>query len=93
MQKTHASEAPDPGRHHVGIPGDIIPESPGDFVGIRNAITLVLWATTGICRVPTMIPNTLHLGDVSAGRSSAGGASPHGGPKKVPGWAVIGKDE
>jgi hypothetical protein len=36
MQKTHASEAPDPGRHHVGIPGDIIPESPGDFVGIRT---------------------------------------------------------
>jgi integrase len=38
MQKTHASEAPDPGRHHVGIPGDIIPESPGDFVGIRTVV-------------------------------------------------------
>jgi len=30
-----ASEAPDPGRHHVGTPGDIISECPGDFVGIR----------------------------------------------------------
>jgi hypothetical protein len=29
------SEAPDPGRHHVGTPGDIISECPGDFVGIR----------------------------------------------------------
>ena len=26
----------DPGRHHVGIPGDIISECLGDFVGIRN---------------------------------------------------------
>ncbi len=34
-QKLFASEAPDPGRHHVGILGDIIPESPGGFVGIR----------------------------------------------------------
>jgi hypothetical protein len=32
-----ASEAPDPGRHHVGILGDIIPESPGGFVGIRRS--------------------------------------------------------
>src|SRR6267142_914535 len=24
------------GRHHSGIPGDIIPLYPGDFVGIRN---------------------------------------------------------
>jgi hypothetical protein len=31
-----ASEAPDPGRHHVGTPGDIISECPGDFVGIRS---------------------------------------------------------
>jgi hypothetical protein len=23
-------------RHHVGIPGDIISECPGDFIGIRN---------------------------------------------------------
>jgi len=30
-----AREAPDPGRHHVGTPGDIISECPGDFVGIR----------------------------------------------------------
>jgi DNA replication protein DnaC len=35
-QKLFASEAPDPGRHHVGILGDIIPESPGGFVGIRS---------------------------------------------------------
>jgi hypothetical protein len=25
-----------PGRHHVGTPGDIISECPGDFVGIRT---------------------------------------------------------
>jgi hypothetical protein len=35
-EKLSASEAPDPGRHHVGIPGDIISECPGDFVGIRS---------------------------------------------------------
>jgi hypothetical protein len=34
--KSRASEAPHPGRHHVGIPGDIISECPGDFVGIRT---------------------------------------------------------
>ena len=34
-KKLSASEAPDPGRHHVGTPGDIISECPGDFVGIR----------------------------------------------------------
>jgi hypothetical protein len=33
-----ASEAPDPGRHHVGTPGDIISECPGDFVGIRSQL-------------------------------------------------------
>jgi hypothetical protein len=31
-----ASLAPDPGRRHVGTPGDIISECLGDFVGIRN---------------------------------------------------------
>jgi hypothetical protein len=25
-----------PGRHHVGTPGDIISECPGDFIGIRR---------------------------------------------------------
>src|SRR5207237_7538217 len=35
-KKLSASEAPDPGRHHVGTPGDIISECPGDFVGIRS---------------------------------------------------------
>jgi hypothetical protein len=35
-QKLSASEAPDPGRHHVGIPGDIISECLGDFIGIRT---------------------------------------------------------
>src|SRR5438270_3658903 len=35
-EKLSASEAPDPGRHHVGTPGDIISECPGDFVGIRK---------------------------------------------------------
>jgi hypothetical protein len=34
-QKLLASEAPCPGRHHVGILGDIISECPDDFVGIR----------------------------------------------------------
>jgi hypothetical protein len=37
-KKLSASEAPDPGRHHVGTPGDIISECPGDFVGIRNPL-------------------------------------------------------
>jgi hypothetical protein len=27
-----------PGRHHVGTPGDIISECPGDFVGIRTNV-------------------------------------------------------
>jgi hypothetical protein len=35
-KKLSASKAPDPGRHHVGTPGDIISECPGDFVGIRT---------------------------------------------------------
>jgi hypothetical protein len=35
-QKLSASEAPVPGRHHVGIPGDFISECPGDFIGIRT---------------------------------------------------------
>jgi hypothetical protein len=35
-KKLSASEAPDPGRHHVGTPGDIISECLGDFVGIRS---------------------------------------------------------
>jgi hypothetical protein len=26
----------EPGRHHLGIPGNIISECPGDFVGIRS---------------------------------------------------------
>src|SRR5205814_1134566 len=37
-KKLSASEAPDPGRHHVGTPGDIISECPGDFVGIRSLV-------------------------------------------------------
>jgi hypothetical protein len=37
-----ASEAPNPGRHHLGAPGDIISECPGDFVGIRNQHNLKL---------------------------------------------------
>jgi hypothetical protein len=36
--KLSASEAPDPGRHHVGILGDIISECPGDFIGIRRVV-------------------------------------------------------
>jgi hypothetical protein len=38
--KLSASEAPKPGRHHVGTPGDIISECPGELVGIRN----VFWS-------------------------------------------------
>ena len=26
----------EPGRHHLGNPGDIISERPGDFLGIRS---------------------------------------------------------
>jgi hypothetical protein len=39
---TEPSEEPrhrTPGRHHVGTPGDIISECPGDFVGIRSPST------------------------------------------------------
>src|SRR5271169_85716 len=36
--KRPASEAPDPGRHHVGTRGDIISECPGDFVGMRRGM-------------------------------------------------------
>ncbi len=40
--KLPASEAPDPGRHHLGTPGDIISECPGDIIGIRSkAINLL----------------------------------------------------
>jgi hypothetical protein len=35
-KKLSASEAPDPERHHVGTPGGIISECPGDFIGIRS---------------------------------------------------------
>src|SRR5262245_36719069 len=48
-QKLSASEAPDPGRHHVGILGDIIPESPGGFVGIRSARFAFIFDRT-LCR-------------------------------------------
>jgi hypothetical protein len=37
-QKLSASEAPCPGRHHVGILGDFISECPGDFVGICTLV-------------------------------------------------------
>jgi len=33
--KSCASEAPNPGRHHVGTPGEIISECLGDFIGNR----------------------------------------------------------
>ena len=42
-QKLPASEALRPGRHHVGIPGDIISGRPDDFAGIhtrRNSFSL-----------------------------------------------------
>jgi hypothetical protein len=35
--KSFASEAPDPGRHHVGMLGDIISESLGDFSGVSTS--------------------------------------------------------
>jgi hypothetical protein len=34
-KKLSASEVSNPGRHHVGTPGEIISECPGEFVGIR----------------------------------------------------------
>ena len=39
------ARVPDPGRHHVGIPGDIIPEFPGGFVGIRTMSFAVTHST------------------------------------------------
>ena len=36
MQKITRQRGSRPGRHHVGIPGHIISECPGDFVGIRK---------------------------------------------------------
>jgi hypothetical protein len=38
--KSPASEAPNPGRHHPGMPGDIISERLGDFVGIRKKMSI-----------------------------------------------------
>src|SRR6266436_2640149 len=34
------------GRHHSGIPGDIIPLYPGDFVGIRRLATYLFFFAT-----------------------------------------------
>ena len=31
----------EPGRHHLVIPGDIISDRPGDFVGIRRRVEIV----------------------------------------------------
>jgi hypothetical protein len=42
-KKLSASEAPDPGRHHVGTPGGIVSECLGDFVGIGSASIEGLW--------------------------------------------------
>jgi hypothetical protein len=36
MRKIPRQRGTRPGRHHVGIPGDIISECPGDFVGIHQ---------------------------------------------------------
>ncbi len=44
--KSSASEAPDPGPHHVGTPGDIISECLGDFSGIRSLTGKVLFGHT-----------------------------------------------
>jgi hypothetical protein len=48
------------GRHHSGIPGDIIPLYPGDFVGIR------IWkAEPGWPRLPQLVSGkVIHLTDV-----------------------------
>ena len=54
-KKLSASEAPDPGRHHVGTPGDIISECPGDFVGIRTP------ASRAVLTVGHIVANP-HLG-------------------------------
>jgi len=36
--KSIASKAPITGRHHPGIPSDMISESVGDIIGIRNPL-------------------------------------------------------
>jgi hypothetical protein len=36
MQKVISQRGTEPGRHHVGTPGDIISECLGGFVGIRT---------------------------------------------------------
>src|SRR5436853_3552255 len=53
-EKLSASEAPDPGRHHVGTPGDIISECPGDFVGIRSR---ALGCAAAACAKPSYPPH------------------------------------
>jgi hypothetical protein len=37
VRKYRCQRGAEPGRHHLVIPGDIISERPGDFVGIRRA--------------------------------------------------------
>jgi hypothetical protein len=38
MQKIVSQRGTGPGRHHVGTPGGIISECPGDIIGIRTSI-------------------------------------------------------
>src|SRR6202047_5235424 len=40
------------GRHHSGIPGDIIPLYPGDFVGIRRAWIELLRSNVRVIQRP-----------------------------------------
>src|SRR5882762_8405404 len=67
------------GRHHSGIPGDIIPLYPGDFVGIRTSGSLFpeLMGTTVCQSGPTSaprLPQTVHTnrGSISESRASSG---------------------
>jgi hypothetical protein len=62
-QKLFASEASDPGRHHVGILGDIIPESPGGFVGIRSQISI---RYVGVVQIECLLGSVAEFFEFSA---------------------------
>jgi hypothetical protein len=55
-----------PGRHHVGILGDIIPESPGGFVGIRNLTGATFYVAQPVSRqlevLHELLPGAMTIG-------------------------------
>jgi hypothetical protein len=55
MQKIAGQRGTGPGRHHVGTPGDIISECPGDFVGIR----IYRWFPTLLGAIAIVRPETI----------------------------------